>query len=169
MRATTLLCTLLSALALSCGGESEDLQMPGPGMGSARPECDPCFQELVVQTDLCGPALDRCLDDPTLALAPIIVCFETEGQCFNGALQTSSQCNTDCGDTSQSQVESCAGQCFLQRSNCAVRTVRGVDACLTACGGDACTQCTDNGQAEFAGCNSALEGCVQQCKDTFRR
>lgn len=169
MRTATLLCTLLSVLAVGCG-DDETPGMPGPGMvGSTNPECEPCFRALVTQTDPCGPALDQCLDDPTLPLAPIVVCFETEGQCFNDALQVSSQCNTSCGDTSQSQVESCAGQCFVQRADCAVRTVRGVDACLTVCGGDACTLCTDNGRAAFADCNTGLESCVEQCKTTFRR
>lgn len=164
---------LCLALLGACGGEDEPLGPGGPG--GAGPgdfegpaACEPCFDRLVAETDPCGPALDACLDDPTLPLEPIVVCFQTEGQCYDSALTRSAACNEGCGDASQAQVELCTGQCFLARASCAERTVRGVDACLDVCSGANCDLCTFNGQAEFDQCNGALEACAEQCKTNFR-
>lgn len=152
-----------------CGDDNDPLNPAmGTGTGSSFPECAPCFDTLVTETDRCGPALDQCLDDPTLDLEPIVVCFETEGACFDDALHRSAVCNNACGDTSQAQVELCAGQCFIQRAECAERAVRGTDACLSVCGGAACEQCTLNGQDAFDQCNSKLEVCADRCVSTFR-
>ena len=97
-----------------------------------------------------------------------MACFQAEGVCYDSALQRSATCNQGCGDTSQAQVEMCAGACFLQRANCAEQAVRGVDACLSVCGGASCDQCTLNGQFSFDQCNAALEACADRCVSTFR-
>jgi len=159
---------LVCGLMMSCGNEAALNPVPGPGDGSKFAECSPCFDTLVEETDVCGPALDACLDDPTLELEPIVVCFQTEGVCFDDALQRSAMCNNSCGDASQAQVELCAGQCFRQRADCAEQAVRGTDACLSVCGGASCEQCTLNGQGAFDQCNSRLTECSDRCVRTFR-
>lgn len=162
------LALVLLTLALACGDDDPGLGPAGTPMGSSRPECDPCYDTLVAETDLCGPALDLCLDDPTLPLEPIVQCFQTEGLCFDDALRRSASCNEACGDASQAKVETCAGACFRERANCAERAVRGTDACLSVCGGAACDQCTLNGQFEFDTCNAELQACADRCVATFR-
>lgn len=160
---------VLALGALACGDET-NLEMTGmpPTGGSEFPECEVCFDTLVAETDLCGPALDACLNDPTLPVEPIVACFQTEGRCFDDALRRSAQCNEDCGDVSQAQVELCAAQCFRMRADCAERAVRGVDACLSVCGGDACTLCTINGEESFDRCNADLQACADRCVASFR-
>ncbi|MCA9551338.1 MAG: hypothetical protein KC933_14975 [Myxococcales bacterium] len=169
--ATPLACLLLAALLGACGGEDPGLNSVPDGSvpgGSSNPACDPCFQTLVAETDLCGPALDQCLDDPTLPVEPIVACFQTDGRCYDAALERSAQCNVACGDPTQAQVELCAGQCFLSRADCAERVVRGVDACLSACSGSSCDICSNNGIAAFDDCDADLVSCVDRCKATFR-
>lgn len=168
MRARTAL-WLTAALLLACGDEDNGLgPAPMNTGGSERPECAGCYDTLVAETDLCGPILDACLDDPMLPLEPIVECFQADGRCYDDALRKSASCNSTCGDDEQAQVELCVAQCFRLRANCAERTVRGVDACLSVCGGAACDQCTLNGQFEFDSCNAELESCSANCVQTFR-
>lgn len=166
-----LACAGLLALLAACGGEGgvlDDASDGGVPSGSDNPACDPCFQTLVAETDLCGPILDQCLDDPTLPLEPVVDCFQADGRCYDDALGRSAQCNVACGDSAQAQVELCAGQCFRTRASCAERVVRGVDACLDVCNGPSCDLCTQNGTAAFDDCDLDLGTCVERCKATFR-
>lgn len=168
MRRPFALALAAALLSGACGDDDPGLSPSGTPSGSDRPECDACYQALVAETDLCGPALDACLNDPTLPVEPIVQCFQAEGRCFDDALRRSASCNETCGDTSQAQVELCAAVCFRSRADCAERVVRGVDACLSVCGGAACDQCTFNGQLEFDTCNAKLEACADQCVRDFR-
>lgn len=174
MSCRILLVLVLSLLA-ACGGEDDTVlpvggKTPTMPMGpSDDPACLACYDTLVAETNLCGPALDSCINQPNQTTPGFIACFRTEASCFDTSLQKSAGCNRDCGDDNQANLELCTAQCFLGRGECSEVVIRAVDACLTQCETQSqCDTCTAEGRLAFDSCNLNLTNCGDACIRMYR-
>ncbi|MEQ8273469.1 MAG: hypothetical protein RMA76_08980 [Deltaproteobacteria bacterium] len=161
---------LLLALVAACGSSGDDL-----GDGTTNPpDCDVFSSECMA----CASALESdsaaCAIDPQACTAMqdiemAIQCFEDEGVCQKAALGKAASCHRSCCDVEQANVETCVGDCFVTRSECAVVEVRRFDQCYMICNDPlSCAFCDADFDSAMNGCNADAQRCADVCVMTHR-
>lgn len=165
---------LLLALA-ACGGSGAAEQLPAGG--SCTPvarsviesdACKDCARALTPASAKCSSDLDTCTNNVENYSEQHIACFRSEGSCQERVLGQASSCHRSCGDTEQSDVETCTGRCFTARAACAEEAIRRADRCLDGCAGSSCDLCTAAGRRDFGTCDQDATACANTCVRTYR-